>query len=66
MQIQVNGKSLELSEDATVSTLIEQMRLTGKRLAVEINGEIVPRSTHAQTRLKTSDRVEIVQAIGGG
>jgi sulfur carrier protein len=66
MQLLVNGASLELPDGASVSTLIERMQLTGKRLAVEINGEIVTRSLHAQTVLRADDRVEIVQAIGGG
>jgi sulfur carrier protein len=66
MQVLVNGAALELPDDSSVSTLIERMQLAGKRLAVEINGEIVTRSLHAQTRLHDADRVEIVQAIGGG
>ena len=67
MQLFVNGDPLELPDDDTrVVTLIERMQLTGKRLAVEVNGHIVTRSAHADTRLKAGDRVEIVQAIGGG
>ncbi len=66
MQLLVNGAALELPEDSSVSTLIERLQLVGKRLAVEVNGEIVTRSRHAQTRLRDADRVEIVQAIGGG
>lgn len=66
MQLLVNGAALDLPDGASVSTLIERMRLAGKRLAVEINGEIVTRSAHADTQLREADRVEIVQAIGGG
>lgn len=66
MQLLVNGASVELPESANVVALIERMRLAGKRLAVELNGEMLPRSTHAQTALREGDRVEIVQAIGGG
>lgn len=66
MQLLVNGACVELPESANVVALIERMRLVGKRLAVELNGEILPRSTHARTRLREGDRVEIVQAIGGG
>ena len=66
MHLLVNGEPLDLPDDARVATLIERMQLTGKRLAVEINGQIVPRSAHAETRLNPGDRVEIVQAIGGG
>jgi sulfur carrier protein len=66
MHLLVNGAALELPEGASVSTLIERMQLAGRRLAVEINGEIVSRSLHAHTELRENDRVEIVQAIGGG
>ena len=66
MQLLVNGAAFDLPDDSSVSTLIERMQLVGKRLAVELNGEIVTRSLHAQTRLREADRVEIVQAIGGG
>lgn len=66
MQLLVNGEPLDLPEGSGVLALIERLQLTGKRLAVELNGEIVPRSAHAETRLSANDRVEIVQAIGGG
>ena len=66
MKLLVNGDPLELPDDARVVTLIERMHLTGKRLAVEVNGQIITRSAHAETRLHPGDRVEIVQAIGGG
>ena len=67
MQLLVNGDPFELPDDhALVVTLIDRMQLPGKRLAVEINGQIVTRSAHAETRLQPGDRVEIVQAIGGG
>jgi sulfur carrier protein len=66
MQIQVNGETLETSENATLAELIEQLELVGKRIAVELNLEIIPRSEHAATQLRAGDRVEIVHAIGGG
>jgi sulfur carrier protein len=66
MQLLVNGAALDLPDGASVSNLIERMQLSGKRLAVEVNGEIVTRSAHADTQLREADRVEIVQAIGGG
>jgi sulfur carrier protein len=49
-----------------VAQLLEDMALTARRLAVEVNLEIVPRSTYADHRLRPGDRVEIVHAIGGG
>ncbi|MEH6578117.1 MAG: sulfur carrier protein ThiS [Amphritea sp.] len=66
MQIQVNGDSIQLQEGATITTLIEQMELGGRRVAVELNLEIVPRSQHPETVLSEGDRVELVHAIGGG
>lgn len=66
MKIELNGEPRELSAGATVADLIDQLSLTGKRLAVEVNEDIVPRSQHADIRLNDGDRVEVVRAIGGG
>ncbi|TGN38693.1 sulfur carrier protein ThiS [Marinobacter confluentis] len=66
MQIQVNGESMEFGEGATISDLIQRMALEGKRLAVEVNEDIVPRSEHPSFSLSDGDRVEVVHAIGGG
>jgi len=66
IQILVNGEARRIAAPASVSTLLEQMQLTGKRLAVERNGEIVPKSRHADTALAVGDRLEIVVAVGGG
>lgn len=66
MKVHVNGEEKELDEGATVAELLESLDLAGRRLAVECNGEIVPRSQHAKRHLVTGDRVEIVHAIGGG
>ncbi len=66
MNVAVNGESREIKPGATLTELIALLALTGKRLAVELNSEIVPRSQHATTALHEGDRVEIVQAIGGG
>ena len=66
MEVMVNGETRQLPEGMTVSQLLQEMTLTGKRLAVEINLEIVPRSTYGEHRLQAGDRVEIVHAIGGG
>jgi thiamine biosynthesis protein ThiS len=64
--VSINGEPRQLPSDVTVATLIEEMGLTGKRIALERNGEIVPRSTFATQRLSNSDRLEIVVAVGGG
>ncbi len=66
MEIFVNGESRQLPEEMTVRRLLEEMALTDKRLAVEVNLEIVPRSRHVSHILRAGDRVEIVHAIGGG
>lgn len=66
MQIHLNGETLEIAPDATVEMLIAELDLGDKRFAVEINEELVPRSTFAEHSLSEGDRVEIVTAIGGG
>ncbi|HQQ73553.1 MAG TPA: sulfur carrier protein ThiS [Pseudomonadales bacterium] len=67
MQIILNGKSVVLdAKTSTIAALIDQLQLTGKRIAVEVNEDIVPRSAHVTTLLKAGDRIEIVHAIGGG
>lgn len=66
ISIRLNGEPFELPEQTSISELIEQMQLTNKRFAVEINEEIVPRSQHNDIYLKANDCVEVVAAIGGG
>ena len=66
MHIQLNGAAFDLPEGATIAALLERLELAGKRVAVELNLEIVPRSLHASTGLKEGDCVEVVHAIGGG
>ncbi|WP_303291214.1 sulfur carrier protein ThiS [Marinobacter sp. SS5-14b] len=66
MQVQVNGEAMELPGGATIAALIEHLALTGKRVAVEVNEDIVPRSQHPEFTLNDGDRVELVHAIGGG
>ena len=64
--IVVNGDPRPLPSPATVSALLGEMGLTGRRIAVERNGEIVPRSRHQTETLAPDDRLEIVVAVGGG
>ena len=66
MHIQLNGEALDLPDGLSVADLLERLELTGKRVAVELNLDIVPRSQHADTLLRDGDRVEVVHAIGGG
>ncbi len=65
MQIHLNGEARDVSA-TTLAALIAELELTGKRIAVELNGEIAPRSRHESTALKAGDHIEIVHAIGGG
>lgn len=66
MELIVNGEPQSLADATTVAALLESRGLAGKRVAVERNGEIVPRGLHADTPLAGGDRVEIVVAVGGG
>ena len=66
VQIHFNGEPRELEVDTTVVALLDQTGFGERRVAVEINREIVPRSVHAQRVLREGDRVEIVHALGGG
>lgn len=66
MRIIVNGKEKNLGTVMTIANLLENMGLADKRVAVEINLEVIPRSRYPQYQLQDNDRVEIVRAIGGG
>ena len=66
MEITVNGELRQISGNSNIVQLLREMNLLGKRLAVEVNLEIVPRSQYEQYLLKENDRIEIVHAIGGG
>ena len=66
MNIRLNGDRYPLDEGATVANLVNALALKGRRIAVEVNEEVIPRSQHAAHRLKDGDRVEVVHAIGGG
>jgi len=66
IEIRINGESRAVAEPLTVADLVAQLGYVGKRIAVEKNGEIVPKSQHATTSLATGDQLEIVVAVGGG
>jgi sulfur carrier protein len=66
MQILVNGQPRSAAEQLGLPRLIEELKLGDRRVAIELNGAIVPRSAWPQTRLADGDRLEIVTAIGGG
>lgn len=66
MNITLNGQSKTLANTDTVGTLIVELGYENKRIAVELNGDIVPKSQHATTPIKEGDTIEIVVAVGGG
>jgi sulfur carrier protein len=67
MRVTVNGAEREIaSPAATVADLVREMGLEGKRIAIERNGAIVPKSRHAEALLEHGDRLEVVGAVGGG
>jgi sulfur carrier protein len=66
IQVSVNGTTHRFERPVEVSALLSTLNLVGKKVAVERNGEIVPRSAHASTLLADGDRLEIVVAVGGG
>jgi sulfur carrier protein len=66
ISLTINGQPAELPRTMTVAALLEARGLAGKRVAVERNGEIVPKSQHAQVAIAPGDRIEIVVAVGGG
>ena len=66
IEICVNGSARHYERPLAVSELLQRMALAGKKVAVERNGEIVPKSAHVSTLLLDGDRLEIVAAVGGG
>lgn len=66
MNIVLNGEHHEVAAGSSLQGLLEALGLIGRRVAVEVNGEVVPRSVHGEHSLQPGDRVEIVHAIGGG
>ncbi|MDN5842219.1 MAG: sulfur carrier protein ThiS [Alcaligenaceae bacterium] len=66
MNISLNGQAMELNTVRTVQDLVAHLGYQDKRIAVERNGDIVPKSRHAEAALHEGDRIEIVVAVGGG
>ena len=66
MKIRLNGEDCEFAPPLTVLTLLQQAGYGERRVAVEVNRGIVPRSAHGSHALAEGDQVEIIQAIGGG
>ena len=66
IEVTINGQLETLDDNVTAEGLVHSMSLRRQRIAIEINGEIVPRSTFAERRIAPGDRIEIVRAVGGG
>lgn len=66
IKLMVNGDEVEIKDSATVEDLIIHLSLTEKRLAVEVNQNIISKSRHSKTLLSSNDTIEIIHAIGGG
>lgn len=66
VQVNVNGQPRQIAEGTTIAGLLDQLELTSKYVAVEVNLELVPRARHAERRLCEGDRLEIVTLVGGG
>jgi sulfur carrier protein len=66
MRLLLNGLERDLPEGQTLRQMIEGLGLPAERVAVELNGEIVPRAAYGETVLREGDRLEVVQFVGGG
>jgi sulfur carrier protein len=66
IQVTVNGSAHRFEQPLDLAALLQRLDMAGKKVAVERNGEIVPKSAHGSTTLLDGDRLEIVAAVGGG
>ncbi|OGT56352.1 MAG: thiamine biosynthesis protein ThiS [Gammaproteobacteria bacterium RIFCSPHIGHO2_12_FULL_63_22] len=66
MELHVNGQTRQFEPPMTLLALLREAGLNERRIAVEVNQEVIPRSRHADHVLSDGDRIEIIQAIGGG
>lgn len=67
MQLTINGNAKQFDNNKmSVADLVRTLNMIGKRIAVECNGEIVPKSQYSEIILKDGDQLEVVGAVGGG
>jgi len=66
IQVTVNGAAHRFERPVNVRELLEKLAMAGKKIAVERNGEIVPKGSHHEVQVQNGDRFEIVVAVGGG
>ena len=65
-KIQLNGKKIALKQNFSILDLLKKYKLNKKKVAIELNGKIVPQNKHNSKKLKNNDKIEIVHFIGGG
>tara|TARA_B100001029_G_C14976865_1_gene403590 strand:+ start:505 stop:708 length:204 start_codon:yes stop_codon:yes gene_type:complete len=65
-KIQLNGKTLKISENLSIKDLLKKYKLNEKKIAIELNGIILPKDNYKKKKIKNSDKIEIVHFIGGG
>ena len=65
-KIQINGKKVTLKQNFSISEVIKKYKLSKKKVAIELNGKILPQNEYSKKKLKNNDKIEIVQFIGGG
>ena len=66
MNIQLNGNTQQFDDNLTAAQLVEKLGLQGRRIAMEVNQEIIPRSSYESFQFSENDKVEVIQAVGGG
>ena len=66
MEIYVNGQAENFQSDQTIQKWLEYRDLSNKRIAIEVNGMIIPKSLFATTYIKQNDEIEVIRAVGGG
>ncbi len=66
MRIEFNGEARDVADGVSVAALLEQLGISPRHVAVELNLDVVPRERHAETILRPGDRLEVVTLVGGG
>ena len=65
-KIQLNGKILKIKENLSIKDLCKKYKLNEKKIAIELNGIILPKDDYGKKKIKNKDKIEIVHFIGGG
>ena len=65
-KIQINGRKIALKQNLSISDVLKKYKINNKKVAIELNGKIIPQNKHSKKKLKNNDKIEIVQFIGGG